>query len=126
MSKILIVDDDTQMVKLFHNILSKEGFEVLTANNGQDCLRIAKEEIPDLILLDLIMPEMDGGSTAQDLADDERTKNIPIAFLTSMVSEEEARKEKGEIGGRLFISKSTNREEFINKIKIILKHKIGK
>lgn len=126
MSKILIVDDDMQMVNLYYNILSKEGFDVLTANNGQDCLRIAKEEIPDLILLDLIMPGMDGGAIAQDLADDERTKNIPIAFLTSMVSEEEASKDKGEIGGRVYISKSTSREELINRIKIILKQKIGK
>jgi CheY-like chemotaxis protein len=117
MAKILVVDDEKEAVNLYYNILSKEGFKVLTATNGRDCLSLAEKELPDLILLDVMMPEMDGGDIAQNLSENEKTKNTPIIFLTSLITKEE----EGRIGERLFISKFSSIEDIIKKIKGVLK-----
>lgn len=118
--KILVVDDKKKIVDLLYNILSKEGFRVLTATDGESCLRIARQETPDLIVLDVMMPGMDGGYIASNLQEDERTKNIPVIFLTGAITEEEVAKSDGEIAGRLFISKFSDSNELISKIKKLL------
>lgn len=120
MAKILIVDDEKEIVSLYHDVLSKQGFNVLTASNGVDCLSLAAKALPDLILLDVIMPGMDGGTTAQKLLENAKTKNIPIIFLTSMITKEEEAVQEGIIKGRLFISKASSIEEFIEKINKVL------
>lgn len=120
MAKILVVDDEEKVVDLYKDMLSKEGFSVLTATNGKDCLRLAEKEVPDLILLDVMMPGMDGGQTAQNLLENVKTKNIPIIFLTSIVTKEEEAEQEGKIGGRLFISKFSDREDILKKINDVL------
>ena len=120
MAKILIVDDDEKMLGFYQAILSSEGFDVLTAGSGEDGLKLAIENIPDLILLDLIMPKKDGGAVAQDLLGNNKTRNIPIIFLTSIISEEEAKERPGKISGGFIISKSSNRTELVKKIKEVL------
>lgn len=116
MAKILVVDDEEKVVDLYKDMLSKEGFSVLTATNGKDCLRLAEKEVPDLILLDVMMPGMDGGQTAQSLLGNPKTKNIPIIFLTSIVTKEEEAEQEGQIGGRQFISKFSDREDILKKV----------
>lgn len=118
--KILVVDDEKKIVDLLYNFLSKEGFRVLTATDGESCLRIARQEAPDLIVLDVMMPGMDGGDIASNLQEDEKTKNIPVIFLTGAVTKEEVAKSDGEIAGRLFISKFSDSNEIISKIKKLL------
>ena len=120
MARILIVDDDEKMLGFYQAILSSEGFDVLTAGSGEDGLKLAIENIPDLILLDLIMPKKDGGAVAQDLLGNNKTRNIPIIFLTSIISEEEEKAKHGRISGRFIISKSSNRTELVQKIKEVL------
>jgi CheY-like chemotaxis protein len=120
MAKILVVDDEKNIVNLLYDILSKEGFEVLTATDGKDCLSLTEKELPDLVLLDVMMPGMDGGEVAQNLLGNEKTKNIPIIFLTSIVTEKEVIESKGHIAGRLFISKFSDNNELIKKIKEVL------
>ncbi|MCX5678751.1 MAG: response regulator [Candidatus Omnitrophica bacterium] len=120
MAKILIVDDEDRVRKLYGDILSAEGFEVLLADNGLDCMRLAVEEYPDLILLDLIMPPPDGAETAQRLLENDDTKNIPIIFLTSAITAEESQVETGQIGGRLFMSKSLRIGEVIKMVRKVL------
>ena len=116
MVKILVVDDEEKVVDLYKDMLSKEGFSVLAATNGKDCLKLAEKEVPDLILLDVIMPEMDGGTTARNLLENVKTKNIPIIFLTSIITKEEEAEQEGQIGGRQFISKFSDREDILKKI----------
>ena len=120
MAKILVVDDEREIVKLFSDMLAKEGFQVLTATSGQDCLRLAEKEKPDLILLDVMMPGMDGGQTLQNLLDNEKTKNIRVIFLTSIISKEEEEEQMGVIGGRSFISKFSAKDDILNKINTAL------
>ena len=118
--RILVVDDDEKMLGLYQAILSSEGFDVLTASRGEDVLKLAIENMPDLILLDVVMPKKDGGEVAQDLLENNKTKNIPIIFLTSIISEEEEKAKHGRISGRFIISKSSNRTELVKKIKEVL------
>jgi len=116
MAKILVVDDEKDVLKFCDNILRREGFEVLTAVNGKECLELVEKERPDLILLDINMPEMDGGDVAQNLSENEKTRHIPIIFLSGLVT----KSEEDTIAGHLFISKSNTIEGIIKKIKEVL------
>jgi len=118
--KILIVDDDEKMLKLFGDFLLNEGFEIISANNGNDGVRLAIEKSPNLIILDVMMPGKDGGEVGKELLSNNKTKDIPIIFLTSLVSENEVGKSGNKIAGRLYISKSTDKKEIIKKIKEII------
>jgi len=120
MAKILIVDDDEKMITLYRDILSKEGFNVLTSTNGKDGLKLAIQEVPSLILLDVMMPEISGTDVIDSLMRNERTRNIPVIFLTSLVTEEEVFDSKGEIGGRLYISKSAGKKELLRRIREVI------
>jgi len=117
MATILIVDDDEKMITLYRDILSKEGFNVLTSTNGKDGLKLAVQEVPSLILLDVMMPEISGTDVIDSLMRNERTRNIPVIFLTSLVTEEEVFDSKGEIGGRLYVSKSAGKKELLRRIR---------
>lgn len=81
--KILIIDDDTQLSDLFYTKLTSADFAALKAFNGKEGLEIAKKEKPDLILLDLKMPIMDGSETLAKLHEDTDTNNIPVFILSS-------------------------------------------
>ncbi|MDD5130510.1 MAG: response regulator [Candidatus Omnitrophica bacterium] len=120
MTRILIVDDDEKMRWLYRDILLSEGFDVLEAGSAESGLKMAIENIPDLILLDVMMPGKDGGQASADLSKNNRTKNIPIIFLTSIITEEEVKAHHGIVSGRPIIAKSTNRKEIIQRIKEIL------
>ncbi len=121
--KILIVDDEqtfTEMVKL--NLEETRKFEVRTENKGTKALAAAREFNPDIILLDIIMPDMTGSEAAEKLKDDPFTKNIPIVFLTAVVTKEEEKKGNGIIGGNFCLAKPISVEELIsfieNKVKL--------
>ena len=121
MKKILVVDDEKAQLDLAEVTLKELGFDVITASNGKDCLNIAEREKPDLILLDVVMPELDGGRTADLLLDIPETKDIPIIFLTSIVTEEEEVESRGKIGGRTFVAKPFDRERLLAAINKALK-----
>ena len=120
MAKILIVDDDAKELELYQDILLSQGFDVLTAGNGDDGLKLAIENIPDLILLDVMMPKKDGGKVSKDLLENNKTKSIPVIYLTSIITEEEVKAQRGVVSGRFIISKSSNREELVRRINEIL------
>ncbi|HGY55595.1 MAG TPA: response regulator [Caldithrix abyssi] len=82
-NSILIVDDNPANLKLLDLILRKEGYEVIPAQSGPEALEIMKTVLPDLIFLDIMMPEMDGYELCQRLKNNPRTQNIPIIFITS-------------------------------------------
>ena len=121
MKKILIVDDEKNFCTLLKMNLQKRGpFEVRTTSDPNDALRLAKEYRPDLILLDILMPEMDGMSLAAALKGDKDTKDIVIAFLTALVNEEDVRDMKGRAGVDYFFSKLGTTEELMSSISRIL------
>jgi PleD family two-component response regulator len=84
MSKILVVEDDQPESRLYQNLFSKEGFEVVAIDNGHDCREKAIAEKPDVILLDIMMPQMNGFETLDVLRFDEETKKIPVVMLTNL------------------------------------------
>lgn len=113
--KILIVDDVMSNVLLLKVLLTNEKFNIVTATNGQQALEQVKKENPDLILLDVMMPDMSGFEVAQRLKSDIETKDIPIIFLTALNSTADI--VKGfQVGGNDFISKPFNKEELIIRV----------
>ena len=117
MNKILIVDDDERLLTLYSTILRKEGYEVLTTADARKALELAVSAQPNLILLDVMMPSLDGGGAFGYLSGNSSTKTIPVIFLTSLVSEDEVEAGKGKIGGREYISKSTPMPKFVVTVK---------
>lgn len=123
MAKILLIDDDEMVLKLYSEILSKEGFEILTSTDAKKGFDLAVLETPNLILLDVMMPTIDGAQLHETLSENEKTMAIPIIFLTALVKEEEVAESGGKIGGLDYISKSAPKEEFIKRVKEILSGK---
>ena len=80
---ILCIEDEQEMIDLIRLILSRRGFTVRGANSGEEGLAIIRKEHPDLILLDLMMPDMDGWEVYQQMKADEATKNIPVIVVTA-------------------------------------------
>lgn len=85
-AKILLVDDDADFVESTKTVLESKPYEVIVATNGDEGLRKAREENPDLILLDIIMPVEDGFTTAEHLKKDQQLAGIPVLMLTSYSS----------------------------------------
>jgi two-component system sensor histidine kinase/response regulator len=116
---ILAVDDEesfTFFVKLNLQNDSRYDFNVTTANGGEAGLKLARKIKPDLILLDIMMPDMSGTEVAEKLLDDPRTKSIPIIFMTAVVQKDEVAEEGGIMGGREFIAKPVEKDELIDRI----------
>jgi len=89
MAKILIIDDETQFIELVQMRLEKSGYEIISANDGEEGLEKAKSEHPDMILLDVMMPKMDGYKVCGLLKNDERYSKIPIILLTARAQKED-------------------------------------
>ncbi|KAA3642838.1 MAG: response regulator [Chloroflexi bacterium] len=119
--KILVVDDDPVNLKMAASVLAKEGFAVLTAENGLLALSAVQDSKPDLIVLDVMMPELNGYEAATKLRKDPETANIPIILLTALDSIEE--KIKGfEAGADDYMAKPFQPEELVARIQVQLKH----
>ena len=107
MKTILIVDDEPDIIELVVNRLSSNDFKVIAANDGEEGIKRAKEDSPDLILMDIMMPNMSGGDAVKVLKEDAKTQNIPIIFLTGVYND---RKPEGQeasginVGGQYYPS----------------------
>lgn len=115
--KILLVDDERRILDILGKSLSKEGFKVFTATDGESCLKLAQEEAPDLIVLDIMMLGMSGATVSAKLRDNEKTKNIHIIFLTGLFYKEESGNKDIDNSENEFISKSSDLNTQINQIK---------
>jgi DNA-binding response OmpR family regulator len=120
MAKILMIDDDVMVLKLYTEVLSKEGFEVISSNDARKGLAMAAEQSPDLVLLDIMMPDVEGTQVHESLKLNDKTKKIPVAFLTALVTDEEVAAVDGKIGGLDYISKSTPNDKFVKQVKELL------
>jgi len=115
--KILWVDDDDTILDIFKLKLEKTGrFQVTTTTDGSRIAALAKEVTPDIIVTDIKMPFIDGMDVANLLKKSEDTRNIPLLFLSSLVSKQEMNATGGFIGGRHMASKAASVEEIIAKI----------
>ena len=125
MKKILIVEDNENNIMLFKIIIESLGYETLSARNGEEGVRMAKEQTPDLILMDIQMPVMDGISAMKALGSDERTKHIPVIALTSyaMMGDKERLLKDGFTD---YISKPISNEGFVEVVEKTLRKKDGR
>ncbi|MES2295772.1 MAG: response regulator [Pseudomonadota bacterium] len=117
--KILMVDDDPAVTDYMRLKLEKD-YEVLVTNAPSRVLQIARQQQPALILCDIDMPDMDGGDVCRALSDDRETRHIPFAYLTSIVSADEAQAMENKFGGQHGISKHASIEESLARIKAII------
>jgi len=118
--KILIVDDEKDIVKMLEYNLRKEGFRTISAYDGQEALELAAREHPDLILLDLMLPEMDGLEVCKKLKKEDKTANLPIIMLTAKTQETD--KVIGlELGADDYVTKPFSPRELLARIKAVLR-----
>ncbi len=120
MAKILLVDDEPEIVYLTRMMLEKEGHEMLVATDSAECFEILKEEKPDLILMDIMMPGDDGWETCKKIKEDEKTKDIPVAMFTVRSSEDSVKKSFRYSRADTQINKPFKREDVLDKIKGLL------
>ncbi len=120
--RILVIDDEpnvTRGVRL--NLEALGGYEVRPENDARAALQAAREFRPDLILLDIMMPEMDGGAVAAQLQEDPLVRDTPVVFLTALVSNEETKKREAHIGGMNYLAKPVDLAELTRVIEGHLK-----
>lgn len=115
--KILVVDDERDVLVVLEGRLKKAGYDVIAADSGEMAIIRAKHEKPDLILLDIVMPRMDGQAVAQKLRSDVETKNIPIIFLTCLFTKEDEANVGHRVADNFFIAKPYDASELISEIK---------
>ncbi len=118
---ILVVDDDRFVLKMFLSILSSKGYVPLTASNGVEGYKAAKNFKPDLILLDIMMPRMDGFETLQKIRQDPEIQNIPIIIVTAKADTNTFLRAL-KLGANDFIAKPFSRGDLLRKIRTALKH----
>ncbi len=119
--KILIVDDEKDALFILEKELTARGYSVIATSNGSSALNLAKSEHPDLIVLDIWMPGMDGAEVAEKLREDARTKDIPVIFLTCLFQKREGEEQGRVVAGKVLIAKpysigalSTQIERLVN------------
>ncbi len=117
---ILLIDDETQQLTLLSDILEVRGYSVITADNGTDGYNLATSKRPDLIILDLAMPDIDGGKVAQQLRETPQTEHIPIIFLTGLLSKDIEANNKHIVGGNIMFAKPCDFNELTNQIETLL------
>lgn len=118
--KILLVDDEQDILDFLSYNLKKEGFQVYSALNGKDAIAIAKKEVPNLIVLDVMMPEMDGIETCREMREITSLKDVMIAFLSAR-NEDYSQIAGFEVGADDYINKPIKPRVFISRIKALLR-----
>lgn len=123
--KVLVVDDDSDIVELLEYNLTKEGYSVLTASNGKKAIEIAKTFTPDLILLDIMMPQLDGIETGRILRQNPDIKNTYILFLTAR-SEEYSEVAAFDVGADDYITKPIKPRALMSRINALFRREAQK
>jgi DNA-binding response OmpR family regulator len=114
--RIMVVDDDPDTVSILARHLQREGFVAIEAVSGAECLRLVREHPVDVILLDLMMPDMDGFEVCRALKDERRTAEIPIIMITAR-DDLDARAEGMRLGVSDFLAKPVFRRQLANRIR---------
>ncbi len=114
--KILIVDDEPDVLLLLGERLTKAGYSVIKAASGKETIELAGKKMPDLIILDIAMPGMDGSEVASTLRGDPKTKDIPILFLTCLFTKQEEKVCGHLLGQNFFIAKPYDVTDLLSEI----------
>ena len=120
--KILIVDDEKDILEFLSYNLQKEGYEIFRANNGNSALKVAKKEVPDLIILDVMMPEMDGIETCEKIREIDSLDSTLILFLTAR-SEEYSELAGFSAGADDYVTKPIKPKLLISRVNALLRRK---
>jgi two-component system alkaline phosphatase synthesis response regulator PhoP len=119
-ARVLVVDDEADLIRILQFGLEAIGYQVETASDGQEALKKAREQKPDIILLDLMLPKLDGYKVCRLLKFDERYKNIPIIILSARTQEGDQLLAM-EMGANRFITKPYDFSEVLSHIEALLK-----
>ena len=119
MAKILIIEDEKDIRQLITFTLQYAGYQVVAGKDGQEAVDLVQQEMPDLILMDVRMPRLDGYAACRIIKADEKTKHIPVAFLSAKGQDAEI--EKGfEVGASEYLLKPFTHTELIDRVKTLL------
>jgi len=118
--RVLVVDDRREDLYLLQKMLEKEGFEVVPAANGREALEAVKGSLPDLVLSDILMPEMDGYQLLRAFKSDKRLRNIPFVFYTATYTSKKDEELAYSLGASKFIIKPLEHEEFMKVLRGVL------
>lgn len=120
LKKVLIIDDEIFFCRAIKkNLELKDEFQVLSATRGDEGICLAKDEQPDVILLDIMMPGMSGTEVTDMLLADPVTRSIPIIYITAILNEDDIQRGAGIVGGRALIAKPVKIDELVKKINAV-------
>jgi len=120
MKTILVVDDEKDVLFMLEKRLTARGYSVITATNGTNAIALAKSQHPDLIILDILMPGMDGGQVAAQLQTHPLTRSIPVIFLTALLTKTEEHQNNHIINRNITFAKPIDTEELLAQIEGLL------
>ena len=115
---ILIVDDEPEQVQTLDNLLSQRGYRVITASNGEEAMVKARNQQPHLIILDIMMPKIDGTQVAMLLKQDVRTRDIPVFFITAVISVDDHQNTIGHPNS--VFAKPVSLEDLLQAVQVVL------
>jgi len=121
MSKILIVDDDLKILGIFREVLQNAGHEVRVADSGKKCLEMLELEKPELVLMDVMMPEMDGWETVQKIKEDSSNKDVKISMLTVKSEDKDRAKSLLIASADWHITKPISNDKLVETVDWLLK-----
>ena len=121
---VLVVDDDARNLKLAHDVLVAAGYRTLVAETGNEAVALAAEHLPDVILMDLRLPDMDGTDAARILRGDVRTAAIPVVLLSSIALEEDTAW-LGDAGFAGHLAKPIDVDEFPDQVRRLCRRGVG-
>lgn len=119
-TKVLLVEDDKMIIDMYTLKFTQEGYNVIQAENGKDGLALAKKEVPDIILLDIILPKMDGFTVLKKLKEDKNLADIPVVLLTNLGQDGDVKKGL-ELGANDYLIKANfTPSQVVDKVKSVL------
>ena len=116
MKRVLIVDDEKEFLLIIGQKLKDAGFSIIAATDGKGALSLAKKERPDAIVLDIVLPDIDGIEVDKKLKEDPETKDIPIIFISGLFVDKEAEEKGHVIEGRVFLQKPFKIKDLVAEI----------
>lgn len=119
MHKILVVDDDPYILMSLEFLMKKEGFDVSVARNGTEALDTINKEIPTLVLLDIMMPDVDGYAICKHIKSTKKLKDIKVVFLSAKTKESDIQKGY-DLGASLYVTKPFSTRELMKQVKELL------
>lgn len=119
--KILIAEDELPLLRAISNKLKKEGFDVVEAVNGEECLKLGEKELPDLILLDVVMPKMDGFTALKKMRTLKWGKDVPVIILTNLGEAEDVSRAVGDEVYDYLIKTNWSLQDIVKKVREKLK-----